>query len=127
MSSDALTETEEERLARIAAFDMPQALRDHLAGKSQPDGLVHWRGLASQTVATPWGIHTPTYCGRFAYDTMGYPLRYVTCPKCRELAEADGVPALLEQQHAEIAKAYGVPLDIPESLREAWRQIDEEG
>lgn len=29
---------------------------------------------------------------------------------------------LIEQQRAEIADAFG----IPESLREAWRQIDEE-
>jgi hypothetical protein len=110
-----------ERWAEIVATaDIPEALRDHLSGKAQPDGLVHWRGADEEAVQF-FGVHKPTRCGRFANDTWGYPLRYVTCPKCLELAEADGVPALIERQRVEILDAF----EIPQQLRDAWREIKE--
>lgn len=92
MSDDGLSVTSERRAEIIDALDIPQALRDAL--KADPyaasDGLVHWRGLNSQSVFTFLGLHQPTRCGRFeATATLGWPLKHVTCPKCRELAEAD--------------------------------------
>jgi hypothetical protein len=121
MADDPRFITAERWAEIVATADIPEALRDHLSGKVEPDGLVHWRGADQQEVVFFFGVHRPSRCGRFADDTMGYPLRYVTCPKCLELAEADGVPALIERQRAEILDAF----EIPQQLRDAWREIKE--
>lgn len=122
-----------ERVAELVeAADIPQGLRDRLLRLSDgaSDGLVHWRGLDSQQVfvyvPAVLGLYRPTRCGRWESATLGYPLEYVTCPKCRELAEADGaadeqLQALREETRQIVLDAF----DLPRSLTDAWREIKE--
>ena len=76
--------TDEEHARILKAYGIPAG-----ALGTPPDGLVHWRGLDEQETFTPFGVVRPTRCGQLGIATLGYPLDHVTCPKCRELAEAD--------------------------------------
>lgn len=89
MSDAHLTITAAQFAEIVATADIPQALRDTYTGDATPDGLVHWRGTDEQEVVWFFGVHRPTRCCRFSHETMGYPLRLVTCPKCLELAQSD--------------------------------------
>lgn len=105
-AADARLTISAERVAELVeAADIPQGLRDRLLRPSDgaSDGLVHWRGLDSQQVfvyvPAVLGLYRPTRCGRWESATLGYPLEYVTCPKCRDLAMVDGFTGLTREAY----------------------------
>ena len=77
-------QTASERFAELAtAVGFPVA----------PPELTHWHCREDQVLRVIWpyvGIVRPTRCGLSdGTPVFAFPLKLVTCPKCRELAEAD--------------------------------------
>jgi hypothetical protein len=105
------TITTEQRDAILAAYGIPA----EAIGCAPVDDLVHWRGVDEQGTFTPLGLFRPTRCGRYGIATLGYPLEYVTCGKCRALAEEDDEhrQRIREEQYADVEVTFEVPPDFP--------------